>query len=131
MADIGHGITLTFSTFTAVIQGTVEGFTMVQDSIETSHMGLATEDRTFIPGFRDAGEVTFELQFDPDETDPRSLGQNTLTLTWPLPAGQTTPANWQASAFCTEYNPSSPLDDLMTASVTFKMSGVTTFTPSA
>lgn len=131
MADIGHGISLSFSTFTAVIQGTVDGFGLSADSIETSHAGLAAAERTFMQGWLDSGEVTFELQFNPDEPDPRDLGSATLTLTWPLPAGQSTPATWAATAFCTNYAPSAPIDGLMTASVTFKLSGATTFTASA
>ena len=127
---IGFGLSLSFSTFSATIQGTVEGPGLSQDALENSHMGLATSDRTFCIGFRDSGEVTFELQFDPDEPDPRSLGQNVLTITMPLPDGQAVQGTWAASAICTEYSPSIPLDDLITASVTFKLSGAITIVAS-
>ena len=135
MADIGHGISLSFSTLTAVIQGTVDGPGLVSDSVETSHMGLLAPtgvvSRTFIPGLSDSGSLTFEVQLDPNEPDPRTLGVNALTLTWPLPAGDTSPATWSASCFCVSYSASSPMDDLMTASLEFKISGDITITPSS
>ena len=130
MADIGHGITLTFVGFTAVLQGTGAGPALTRDSVETSHMGLTNATRTYMPGWSSA-EVTFEVQFDPAQDVPTSLGSGTVTLTWPLPAGQSSPANWAAQGFCTSYSPSAPIDDLMTASVTFQLSGDITFTDSA
>lgn len=127
MADIGHGATLTFSTLTANIFS-ISGPGLAADAVETTHMGTTNGWRTFMQGLCDAGEVSFEANFDPDEDDPINLTTSaTLTVTWPIPSGLSSGATWAATAFCTGYEPSAPVDDRMTVSLTFKLSGEVTF----
>ncbi len=77
---------------------------------------------------KDAGELTAEIAFNPDEPNPLELTPDAepipLVITWPLPAGGVTPATWTIDAVCTGYEPSAPIDDRMTASITWKLSGM-------
>lgn len=124
----GIGTTLTFSTFTAEIIS-LDGFSIQQDSIERTNLASTGGWREFCPGLKDAGEVSLEINFDPDEDVPHSI-EDTLTITWPLPSGATTPATWSCLAHLSSYEPSATLEENLSASVTFKLSGQPTFVDS-
>lgn len=127
MTDIGHGATLTFGAFTANVIS-FDGPGLSVDDVETTHLGSASATKEFIPGLEDSGEVTAEIHFDPDEDDPRDEGTATLTITFPIPAGLSAGATWAASAYVNQYSPSTPVDDLMKASVKWRLTGVVTMT---
>ncbi len=129
ISDIGTGITIVFGTsaFLAHLAG-VEGPGMQRESVKTSHMGT-TLNHTFMPGdLVDNGEITMEIHFDPSQTPPIHAAAETVTITWPVPAGLTNPATWAASCFCTGFRPGARLEELMTATVTLKVSGPVTIT---
>ena len=131
-ADVGTGTTIGFGTsgFSAEILN-VDGASMTREVIDTSHMGTTTW-RTFIPGdLSDPGEVTFEFHFDPDAQPPINGAAEPITITFPLPAGQATPATLVGSGFISSWEFSDPFEDKMTANGTIKWSGALTWTPSA
>jgi hypothetical protein len=134
MADIGTGAVLAVgSLFTADLLS-IEVSGIARESIETSHLGTTTA-RTYIQGdLYDPGTVEVEYLLDssnPLGETPPILTTNTaatLTVTFPLEGTHTTAATFTASAFQTESGFSVPLEDRMTATATFKLSGAAAFT---
>ena len=87
--------------------------------------------RAFLPGMRDSGEVTFDIAYDPDAATHAATGSGLVALqlgstvsSWVLTFPDTTPATVTFSGFITGFMLKEPMDDLMTADVTVKISGV-------
>ena len=113
----------------------ISGPSLARDALDvTSHD--ATEGwRDFIYGLKDAGEVTFDVLFDPTEPTHKNaqggllfeLAQGTAAqqfqITWP--DGTTT---WTFNGLVTGFEPGAPVEDKLTASVTIKISGKPTLT---
>lgn len=129
--DLGFGTTITFATgFLAKITGVSWGG-IAREPKETSHMGTTNGWRTFIPSdLKDPGELTVELQFDKNAATKTNLDGDpeTITVTFPIPAGGTTAATWACEGFLTSFELSDPMDDVMTASAGIKFTGEPTFT---
>jgi hypothetical protein len=90
-------------------------------------MGTTTA-RTFLAGsLYDAGEVTFECALNPgaSSTLPVASAAGTLTVTHK----DTGAATWAATAFCTGFEWTTPLEERPTCSITYKLSGAITVTP--
>ena len=97
----------------------------------TAHDG-ATYYREYVAGLIDAGEVSMELNFDPNGTTHKNavggvlytMEQRTLA-SWTLVFPDTTDVDF--SAFVTKFEPGAPYDDKLTASATLKISGKPTW----
>ncbi len=132
--DVGTGTTISFGTsgFNAyILEEGGPGLSRV--SVETTHMGT-TGGKTFRPGdLYDGGELSLTVAFDPSISPPMLAGEQpeTITVTWPIPAALTTGAIWSFSGFMTAYNPTAPIEDKMTATVTIKITGNVSLTPAA
>ncbi len=130
--DIGTGTKVAFGTTT--IKGNVMDVSWDgpnRESIETTHMGT-TGGQTFMPSdLYDPGELTIEVQFDPDATVDADIvaAAETITVTFPIVAGESNGATWAATGFITSYTNTTPLEGLMTASIGVKFSGAITTTP--
>jgi len=127
MADTGNTATIAFGTsgFTANFQ-MIGGTEQERPSIPDSHLGTTTRD-TFIPGdLFDPGEFESEYQFDPDDQPPISGAAETVTVTFPVPAGQSNGATLAGTGFVTKWK-SADLrnNELMVATVTVKWDGKT------
>lgn len=126
--DVGTGATLTFSANTgwdssAVDIQTISWSGISREAIETTHLGTTTA-RTFMPGdLYDPGEVTMELSYDDGVDTPILLADTaeTITLTFP-----TSGATFACSGFCTSFEVNVPLEERMTATLTWKMTGAIT-----
>lgn len=132
MADTGTGTTIAFGTssWTAQVTG-IDHDGMSREALDTTTLAT-TVARTFIPtDLLDNGEVSLEFFFDPDSTPPIDAPPETITITFPLPGGQTTAANYQFTGFLTDWSYGTPLEDLMTGTGTLKVSGAITKTASA
>ena len=132
MADTGHGATLAFATsgFTAQYLS-LGGSSSGREAIDTTHLGTTT-GRTFQPGdVVDNGELEGELFYDPDEQPPFNSAAETVTLTYPLPSGGATAATEAFTGFITNWTkPTLSTDELMTSTITVKVSGDVTYTDS-
>ena len=126
MAHIGTGLTVSGTTFTAeILSASLSGLS--REAIDTTHMGSTTA-RSFIPSeLYDAGEITFEVAFEPgaSATLPVSAAAGTITVTHT----DTGAATWADSGFCTNMEWTVPLEDRATASITYKLTGAWTVTP--
>lgn len=137
-AKIGHGslFALWNEALSPPAYGTVAEVTQItpyklsRDAQEATHTESPDGVREFIPGLVDFGEASIEMNFIPGgESDKRIRA---LFLQKTLARGQVSfptspPKLLQLNAICTAYEPAMPLDDKMTASATFKISGKPTF----
>lgn len=96
-----------------------------RDALETTKHNDSHRFRTFIPGLVDPGEVSLNVAYDPADATHEfqsELGSATVAsyrITFP-----TTPANTLTfDAFLTSFEPTGEVDGLLTANVTYKVSG--------
>lgn len=119
----GHGAVVTFAGFLAHLIG-VNGPSLARDAIETTHMGT-TGAKTYTPAdLVDAGELSLEVEFDPQAVPPIDGPAGELELVW-----GTVPAitwTWQ-DAFMTGFQiGGAKTGERMTATVVFKLSSLPT-----
>ena len=132
MANRGYGITLgsnnsNWSTLGNIRNISVEGATRTQ--IDTSDGSNATDDKTFIPGMRDPGAISFELTYVKANATKVKNAFTSTGETWTVTFPDA--STWACSGFVSDYGfASAGVDDLITQSATIKCSGPSTFTPS-
>ncbi len=122
MASDQQGATLTFSTFSAVIDRiTPSGFDVT--SIDTTPLATTDYRTKMAASLVDCGNVEFEFQFTSGITIPAMKTAGTMLIT--LSDGHT----WSQSAFMQNYVPpdtSSGADDKMMATITLELTGAPT-----
>jgi len=129
MPDIGDGATLSFGTTN--FQGnfkTLQHTGVNRAVIDTTYLGTSTA-KTFMPGdLYDPGEISGTISYDPDTQPPYSNAAETMTLTFPVPAGSNNGATMNCSGFITNFDePELVTDTEMIASITIKLSGSITW----
>jgi hypothetical protein len=100
--------------------------------ISTTVIDASTRDsraKAFLPGMYDGGEITFDIAYDPDTATHGATGIVALQLagtvsSWVVTFPDTTPATCTFSGFVTGFSVKAPMDDLLSADVTVKVSGV-------
>lgn len=118
--EVGTGASVTFSTgfFAEILSMDISGITRA--AIPSSHLGT-TGGMTFAPGaLYDPGEMSVELQFDPDADPPLAAVAETCTITF------ASGATFAASAFLTEEGIRVPLEDRVIGTYKVKFSGAIT-----
>lgn len=129
MADEGFSTTITFSSgFCAEVQSVaLNGY--ARNAIETTHMTTPQGWRTFQPSdLKDPGTLAIEMSFRPNDTPPLTSTAETITVTFPIPAGGSTGATLACSGFMTTFEFADPMDERMTASTELKFTGPPTWT---
>lgn len=138
--DVGTGSSIAFAT--SAYAANLLSLDYTGPSVETpdsSHMGTADSspaagefaNRTKISGnLIEGGEFTAVFQFNPNDVIPVVGSSEVVTVTFPLPAGDATPANWAFPGIVTAYPPTIPLDDIMTVAVVIMVAGAVTKTDS-
>lgn len=122
--DNGQGASVTFGTsgFTANI-ASISHDGIERTAIPTTHLGTTTA-MTFIPGdLFDPGELSLDIQFDPDDYPPIDQPAETITVTFPLGSGGSSAATWAASGFATGFSYAVAVEELMTGTLTVKFTG--------
>jgi hypothetical protein len=139
LARIGHGTTFAIFDTTLVppayvVLAEVTNITppaLARDMVEATHTESPDKWREFIPGLRDAGEVTLELNFLPEGAATTRLlalinsdepSQSRIRFNDAAPE-----IDWVFTAFLSAFEPEAPVEDKMTASVTFKLTGKPAF----
>lgn len=97
-----------------------------KDTFETTHHTSDDQYKEYLPGLRDAGEVSVTLNFLPGDTGQEGLlsdfNSNTKrNFQIVLPDAGT--ETWALSGFVTGYAMTTPLNDRVTVVVTIKPSG--------
>lgn len=133
MVDVGTGAKLGFGTsgFAANIEEMSWGG-IPRESIPTSHL-LTVGGRTFIVGkLYDPGDLTVDIQYDPDDRPPFDQDAEIITITYPIPAGQATGATHAATGHIEKWTPPTlSIDGKMMSTFVIKFSGDFTFADSA
>lgn len=129
--DVGTGTTIVFGTsgFAAQVLDVTPPAPQ-REAFDAAHMGTAKPaagsmgNRPVVfSKLVDPGELSFELHFDPDDVPPIHEVAETITVTFPIPAGLTNGATWVFSGGVVGYEPSVPMDGKMVATVRVKVSG--------
>lgn len=101
---------------------------MQRDSLETTKHNDEDRWRTFIPGLIDPGEVTLSISWDPAHATHDFIADLNSAEVAPyrvaFPAG--TGTSFDFDAFITQFEPTGDVDGLLSANVTFKVSGPVT-----
>lgn len=134
------GATLKFGTTPVALVNVhdISGPSMSVDTIDVTAHDSTNWYREFVVGFIDSGEVSFSINWDPDETThkvaasglPYLLTQRTsedfeLEFQTGAAAGDTYKASF--TAYVTAFEPSAPVEDKQTADITLKISGAVTW----
>jgi hypothetical protein len=125
--NIGTGTTIAFDStlFAEVLD--VSPPNLSRNSVETSHMSTDT-NHTFMPtDLIDNGEVTLEIAFNPKYDFKASFFAKKVK-SCVITFADSGDGIWTFSAFATGYEPSVPLEDRMTATITLKVTGGITIT---
>ncbi len=130
----GHGTTLTGAS-TGVIGNiqNISGPNQSRDSIDISTMDSPAKWKEFIPAMLDAGEITFDVNYDPVSGQTANDLNTALTAdpevwTIAIKGDASTYGSWACSGFVTGLGFAIPFDGKVTQSVTIKFSGAPTYT---
>jgi len=136
MADIGYGVLLkmgnaaTPEVFTALAEVLgISGPGLSMEAVDTTHATSTNAWKTYIAGLLDAGELSVDLAFLPsdgtqDETTgliSKMVGRAAVNFEMVFP--NTAGTEWSFPCLITSFEPTVPIEDRMTASVTLKISG--------
>jgi hypothetical protein len=128
--DIGQG---TFVTFGSIVGSAATHYKVnsvslggvSRDVVDASHL-LTSGGKEFIGSeYYDPGELTLEIHHDPS-LNPVNLLTNVSTaqaVSIIFANGGTTTARWSAYGLASAFEASAPKDDMMTGSLTIKLSG--------
>lgn len=109
----------------------IGGPALSREAIDATSMDSSGRWRQFIAGLRDAGEVTLELLFDPDNTGQQDLRNDLSTLdtlkNYRITFPDATPTTVTFGGLITRFDPKAPMDEKLVASVTVKLSGAPTW----
>lgn len=129
-AKIGYGVLFkigngaTPEVFTTVAEVTnITPPALARDSVDASHEASPESWREFIPGMKDGGEMSFDINFVPGSSTTLLLLAEIEAAVGNKQVVWTTGEIMSFAGFCTAFEPDTPIDDKMTASVTYKVSG--------
>lgn len=112
-----------------------DGPSLAKETNEVTHHSQGDKWRRFISGLRDGGEVSFDINFRPDDEDTHGVGDTGLIgildtddmKEWRITFPDDSETKWEFEGTVTGFNPSNPVEGAMTASITIKVSGKPTF----
>lgn len=135
-AIIGHGTKFqiknsddSYSTVAEVMA--INGPSLGADAVESTNMDSLNKFREFIPGLRDAGEISFDVNYIIGNAthdvatgvaqDWMDVNHSTrdFKIIWP----DTAATSWTFSGIITGFSVGDPFDGVMSASVTIKVTG--------
>jgi hypothetical protein len=101
-----------------------------REAIETTHLGTVGA-KTFKPAkLKNVGTISAEFDHNPAATDLTGQDIETITISYPLLSGQTTPTRLVISGFATNQGGEEmKVDSRMTSKVTIQVSGDITLVP--
>ena len=113
----------------------MSGPSLSNDPVEVSEHASVKFYREFAVGFRDGGEVTLGLRFDPAEATHSEAANGLLEvferdvpsafeISWPNPPDDST---WTFAGIVTGYEPSADFDAALEAQITIKVTADPTF----
>tara|TARA_Y100001973_G_scaffold103364_1_gene170459 strand:+ start:176 stop:550 length:375 start_codon:yes stop_codon:yes gene_type:complete len=122
MAATGNGSSITLAGGAVGTVTALSGIGGTRESIDTSHLAT-TGGRTFVPSdLVDFGEISVEGHWD--GTQPQITGSSTGAYS--ITIGTTTSKTWAGSGFISSWESGTPMDDLISFSLTIKCTGTWT-----
>jgi len=118
--------------FTTVAEvQSINGPSLSTNAVEVTNMDSPDKYMEFIPGLRDAGEISFEINYLFDNaTHGKDTGilqdfddAETKVRNWKIIFPDTGSTTWDFSGFVTEFTMNDPVEDKITASLTIKITG--------
>lgn len=101
------------------------------DDVDTTCLDSSSNFRTFVPGLADPGEVTFEVVYDSTSESHSRLAhyhKERISVNYTIYHGSSTNEADTFSAYVKGLSREIPMDNLITAEVTLKVSGIPGFT---
>ena len=134
MSEKGFGIIFEYTTdggTTWTPVGEIEDATPIsisKDTYETTNHGTTDGHKTFEGGLVELGEASIVVQYDPTGTEhlllrTRALAAHETAQDYRFTFGDTGATVESFSAICIGFEPATPIDNKITATVTFKPSG--------
>lgn len=133
VAGIGFGCTFHRSdmagspTFAAIGEVIDPGSnTITRDTVEATHTASTNRYREYIGGLRDGGEFTAVIALEPGVSSHTNMVadlNSNSARNYRFVFNDATPRKWDFSAFLTSIAQATPIDDRMTLSLTFKVTG--------
>lgn len=116
------------SSYTAIGEiNSIDGPNMSRETIDTTALDTSGGYRTFIPSFRDAGELNMEMNFTLDTYDDLKLDFEASAIRyWQVVFPDTGSTTLEFGGYVTSLGTAISTDDKVTASVTIKISGSVT-----
>lgn len=132
---IGDGLLASTPTYTSIVQiSDISGPTVSMDTIDVTTHDSSGGFREYVEGLADAGEVSFDIVYDPDEgTHANSSGGVVYELSqrtgkaFKLTFVDSTPTVVTFDAFVTAFEPKGPVDGAQTATLKLKITGQLTW----
>ena len=117
--------------FTTVAEVTdISGPSLDLNMIEVSHMESPDANREFVPGLKDPGSVSIDLNFLPANLNQQGFlndyvnrTKRNFQIVWP----NTEATTWQFSGYVINFEPSTSVDDKLSASAEIKVTGSPNF----
>jgi len=134
---VGTGTTIVFGTtsWTSNLKS-VTWSGIKRKALDSSYMGTTQVagpnttttgfgSMTFIPSsLSDPGSLKFVVQFNPDKIPLIDSASETVTVTFPKSNGMVTAGpKWAGTGFVTDFEVTDQMEEIMTATITVKMSG--------
>ena len=128
--DQGFATTITFgSSFLGSILS-VSGIGASREGLDTTHMGATNGWATMLASdIKKMKPLKVSVHFDTSKYCKTRLGAaaETITITFPVPAGGTTAGTIACSGFLSDFEVDDPHDDVMTADAEITFTGEPTF----
>lgn len=113
----------------------ISGPSLSTETIDLTAHDSGSSYREIAPTFISAGEITLDINWDPDETTHGSSAggliniwenktKQAFSLEWP---DATATTKWNFNAYVTGFEPGAPYDDKLSASVTLMIDGAITW----
>ncbi|TXH19321.1 MAG: outer capsid protein Hoc [Hyphomicrobiaceae bacterium] len=121
----GNGATVEVFTTVAEVKS-ISGPGLSMETIDATHMESPNAFRELLPSFKNAGEVTLEMNFLPANANQQGLitdFQNRTKRNWKLVFPDTATTTWSFSGYITGFSPSAAVDSILTASATIAVTG--------
>jgi len=141
MADLGTGATLAWTQDATVASWDITNLDWSgasRESVDTSHMGTTIAKTSIVSTLLEPGELSVDLLVTttnygtqvPWIFNASGNAQGTITVTM-VDQANATNAEWISSGAMTAWSQTAPMEGVITANVTFKLTGVPTMSDSA
>ena len=124
-AQFKRGDGASVETFTAIAEiNSVDGPNKTRDTIDVTSLDSTGGYREFIPGFRDGGEVTLDMNWTRNGYETMNTDfESDDSVNYQIVMTDTGATTYDFAAYVTALGSAIPTDDKITASVTLKITG--------